>query len=128
MQAMAPSVMRGSGGSGLVMQCAQHGFPQDGIHAGLIAFALALEPGQDIGIDAHGGVGLDGLEKGVGKGACPECVIQLGNVAVVDPVCRLARKRLEFGLAGGAEGRKCALCVPNFAHNDAFRGDRRDGR
>ena len=44
----------------------QHRLPQDGIDAGLVAFAVRFKPLQNVGVNAHRGDLFDGPVKGVG--------------------------------------------------------------
>jgi hypothetical protein len=40
--------------AGFAAEGAEHGVAEEGVGAGLVAFALAAEPGDDVGVEAEG--------------------------------------------------------------------------
>lgn len=100
----------------------QHLAPKDGVHGGLIAFALRFQPREHIGIEARCHLLLDRRVKAAAFGAFPESVARRG-IAMVDVVVRSrliavirSRRRschlLTFRIAGNL--RRCGLLASPY--------------
>jgi len=61
-----------------------HGLAEEGIDAGLVAGAGALEPGEDVGVDANGDGAFDGAVELADFGVGP--VGKFGGIGKVDLV------------------------------------------
>ena len=75
---------------------------QDGVDAGLVAFALGLEPVQDICIQADG----DGMlgRRNAQQGAVKEFIALFGQVGEIDLVILQGRQALPVSLRGWQSG------------------------
>jgi len=73
-------------------EVAEHGFAKEGVGAGLIAFAVAAEPGDDVGVEPQGELLFNGAIEGIADGVAPEFIAERREVREVDGAIRLARE------------------------------------
>ena len=78
-----------SGLAGFVAKVAEHGVAEEGVGAGVVAFALAAKPGDDVGVEAEGQLLLDGAIEGVADSVAPKLVGERRDVRKIDRAVRL---------------------------------------
>ncbi len=88
----------GAGLAGLFGAGTVHSLAEEGVDAGLVAGAGALEPGEDVGIEADGDGAFDGAVEFADDGLAP--IGDFGDVGSVDVLIAEAKKSLELWIKG----------------------------
>ena len=87
--------------AGFAMGGAEHGGAEEGVGAGLVALAVATEPGDDVGVEAEGELFFDRAIKRIADGIAPELFAEFWDVGEIDGAFRLGSEFAETALALG---------------------------
>lgn len=80
--------------AGFAAKLAEHGIAEEGVGAGLVAFALAAKPDDDVGVEPEGKLLLYGAIEGIAGSVPPKLAGKRRDVRKIDRAIGLAR---EFG-------------------------------
>jgi len=98
------------------VQIAQHGIPQQGICAGLIAPALPPQPGNHIGVKAKSQLLLQRSIEGIADSVLPEPLRQFRDVGSIDLVVRPPREFFKTAFAPSREAAIRETLLYDFRH------------
>jgi len=98
------------------VQIAQHGIPQQGICAGLIAPALPPQPGNHIGVKAKSQLLLQRSIEGIADSVLPEPLRQFRDVGSIDLVVRPPRELFKTAFAPSREAAIRETLLYDFRH------------